>query len=305
VTISNATLHNFDEIERLGLREGDRVLIERAGDVIPKVVKVVEQIGKEPYKTPLKCPACGEKIVKEKEEAVAYRCINPACPAQLERALEHFAGRDAMDIEGMGEAVIAQLTALKLLKSPADIYKLKSADLLKLELFKEKKSGRLLEAIEKSKQRSLERLIFALGIRHVGQKAAYTLAEKFGDMRKFMLASFDDLDSLPEVGRVMASSIADYFKLHQTGKLIRELEEAGVNMRFQPASRRPGRLSGKTVVFTGGLSGLSRSEAQDLVRRSGGIVSSSVSGKTDFLVSADKAGSKLHKARQLGVKIID
>lgn len=306
VIISSATLHNFDEIERLGLREGDRVLIERAGDVIPKVVKVVEQIGKESYKLPLKCPVCGEKIVKEKEEDVAYRCINPACPAQLERALEHFAGRDAMDIEGMGEVVIAQLTGLKLLKSPADVYKLKSADLLKLELFKEKKAGKLLEAIGKSKQRSLERLIFALGIRHVGQKAAYTLAEKFGDMRKFMLASFDDLDSLPEVGRVMASSIVDYFKLRQTERLIRELEGSGVNMRFQPASRMSGsRLAGKSVVFTGELSGFSRSEAQDLVRRSGGFVSSSVSGKTDFLVSANKSGSKLRKARQLGVKIID
>jgi DNA ligase (NAD+) len=305
VIISNATLHNFDEIERLGIRVGDRVLIERAGDVIPKVVKVVEQKGKKPYNIPVKCPACGEKIVKEKEEDVAYRCINSDCPAQLERALLHFSSRDALDIEGMGEAVINQLVSLNLLKSLADIYtKLKLENLLKLELFKEKKANNLLSAIEKSKQQPLERLIFALGIRHVGQKAAYTLAEEFGDMQKLIHAKFEELDRIPEIGQVMAGAILNYFNLSQTRKLIQELKDAGVNMRQQSVKFKINKLTGKTVVFTGELAGFSRAEAEELVRRSKGLPASSVSSKTDVLVAGASAGTKFNKARELGVKII-
>jgi len=304
VIISNATLHNFDEIERLGIRVGDRVLIERAGDVIPKVVKVVEQKGKKPYNIPVKCPACGEKIVKEKEEDVAYRCINSDCPAQLERALLHFSSRDALDIEGMGEAVINQLVSLKLLKSLADVYKLKPDDLLKLELFKEKKANNLLSSIEKSKQQPLERLVFALGIRHVGQKAAYTLAGEFSDMQKLMRAKLEDLDRIPEIGEVMARSIVDYFNLNQTKRLIQDLLDAGVNMRKQAVNFRINKLSGKTVVFTGELVGFSRAEAEELVRQSKGAASSSVSSKTDILVAGGNTGTKFNKARQLGVKII-
>jgi len=305
VIISNATLHNFEEIERLGLREGDQVLIERAGDVIPKVVKVVEQKGKKPYNVPLKCPACGEKIVKEKEEDVALRCINSDCPAQLERALLHFASRDALDIEGMGEAVINQLVSLKLLKSLADIYKLKLADLLKLELFKEKKADNLLSSIEKSKQQPLARLIFALGIRHVGQKAAYTLAEEFGDMAKLMQAELAGLDRIPEIGQVMAGAILNYFNLSQTRKLIQELRDAGVNMRQQIGNFKINKLTGKRVVFTGELAEFSRAEAEELVRQFKGILSSSVSSKTDILVAGANAGTKFNKARELGVKIIN
>lgn len=305
VIISNATLHNFDEIERLGIRVGDRVLIERAGDVIPKVVKVVEQKGKKSYNIPVKCPACGEKIVKEKEEDVAYRCINSDCPAQLERALLHFSSRDALDIEGMGEVVINQLVSLNLLKSLADIYtKLKLENLLKLELFKEKKANNLLSAIEKSKQQPLERLIFALGIRHVGQKAAYTLAEGFGDMQKLMHAKFEELDRIPEIGQVMTGAILNYFNLSQTRKLIQELKDAGVNMRQQPVRFKINKLTGKTVVFTGELAGFSRAEAEELVRRSKGLPASSVSSKTDILVAGASAGTKFNKARELGVKII-
>ncbi|MFA6130040.1 MAG: NAD-dependent DNA ligase LigA [Candidatus Omnitrophota bacterium] len=304
VIISNATLHNFDEIERLGLREGDRVLIERAGDVIPKVVKVVEQKGRKPYNIPVKCPACGERIVKEKEEDVAYRCINSDCPAQLERALLHFASRDALDIEGMGEAVINQLVSLKLLKSLADVYKLRLENLLKLELFKEKKANNLLSSIEKSKQQSLARLIFALGIRHVGQKAAYTLAEEFSDMQKLMQARLEDLDSIPEIGQVMAGSILNYFNLKQTRKLIQDLKDAGVNMRQFPGNFKINKLTGKTVVFTGELTGFSRAEAEELVRRSKGVPGSSISSKTDILVAGVNAGTKFNKARELGVKII-
>ncbi|MDD5115500.1 MAG: NAD-dependent DNA ligase LigA [Candidatus Omnitrophica bacterium] len=304
VTISNATLHNFDEIERLKLREGDRVLIERAGDVIPKIVKVVEQKGENPYAFPSKCPACGERIVKEKEEDVAYRCINPDCPAQLERALLHFASRNAMDIESMGEAVVAQLVSLKLLRSLADIYKLRHEDLLKLELFKDKKADNLLRAIEMSKRQPLDRLIFALGIRHVGQKAAYTLAEKFGRMHKLMQAGPEELEKIPEIGPVIAGSILDYFSLKRTKRIIRELEDAGLNMNRQSGGSMVNRLTGKTVVFTGELESFSRSEAEELVRRSGGSASSSVSAKTDILVAGKDAGTKLDKATDMGVRVI-
>jgi DNA ligase (NAD+) len=305
VMISNATLHNFDEIERLGLREGDRVLIERAGDVIPKVVKVVEQKGSQPYKKPAKCPACQGKIVKEKAQDVAYRCINPNCPAQLERALLHFASRDALDIEGLGEAVIAQMVKSGKLKSLADIYKLEINDLLKLELFKDKKANNLLQAIQKSKQRDLARLIFALGIRHVGQKAAYTLAAEFGSLDKLMRAKLGDLDKIHEVGEVMAGSIVDYFALSQIKKLIRQLKTAQVNMRQEVSKIKVSGLTGKTVVFTGQLKGFSRSQAEALVRQFGGSAASSVSSKTDFLVAGESAGSKFKKSRELGVKIIN
>ncbi|HNW39651.1 MAG TPA: NAD-dependent DNA ligase LigA [Candidatus Omnitrophota bacterium] len=305
VVISNATLHNFDEIERLGLREGDRVLIERAGDVIPKVVKVLEQRGTKIYHKPLKCPACQGKIVKEKEQDVAYRCINSDCPAQLERALLHFASRDAQDVEGLGEAVIAQLVKSGQLKSLADIYKLKMPDLLKLELFKEKKANNLLEAIAKSKQQPLERLIFALGIRHVGQKAAYTLAAEFGTLDKLIQAKHSDLDRIPEIGEVMAQSIVDYFALSQTKKLIQQLKAAQVNMRQEISKVKVTGLTGKTVVFTGQLEGFSRSRAQGLVRKCGGIPVSSVSSRTDFLVAGESTGSKFKKAQQLGVKVIN
>lgn len=305
VIISNATLHNFDEIERLGVRVGDRILIERAGDVIPKVLKVVEQKGKKAYSIPQQCPACGEKIVKEKAGDVAYRCINSDCPAQLERALLHFASRDGLDIEGLGEAVIAQLVKLGLLKSLADIYKLKSNDLLGLELFKEKKAANLLQAIQKSKSEPLARLIFALGIRHVGQKAAFTLAQEFSDMDKLMNAEREDLDEIPEIGSVMAGSIADYFKLSQTKKLIQELKNAGQNMRQQASRFKSNKLTGKTIVFTGELNGFSRAQAEELVRQSGGSFSSSVSKKTDFLVAGESTGSKFNKAKELGVKIIN
>lgn len=305
VIISSATLHNFDEIQRLGLREGDRVLIERAGDVIPKVVKVVEKTGKHPYQIPRNCPACQEKIVKEKVADVAYRCINSNCPAQLERKLLHFSSRDALDIEGLGEAVISQLVKQGQLKSLADIYKLKINDLLKLELFKEKKASNLCEAIQKSKQQPLARLIFALGIRHVGQKAAYTLANQFGSLDKLMRAKRQDLERIFEIGSVMSASIADYFSLVQTKKLIRDLKAARLNLLQESVEIKRSLLTGKTVVFTGQLKRFSRAQAEALVRQFGGTATSSVSSKTDYLVAGESAGSKFNKAQELGVKIIN
>ncbi|OGX17097.1 MAG: hypothetical protein A3K83_01940 [Omnitrophica WOR_2 bacterium RBG_13_44_8b] len=304
VIIRHATLHNFDEIKRLNLREGDRVLIERAGDVIPKVVKVVESKGRKAFLIPKACPVCRGKVIKEKEEDVAYRCINPSCPAQLERGLLHFASRGAMDIEGMGEAVVIQLVRLKLVRNFADIYKLKAQDLYKLELFKEKKVNNLLSSIEKSKVKPLSRLIYALGIRHVGEKAAFVLARQFVTLDSLSRAKLSDLDKIYEVGPVLAESIADYFSQAQTKKLIEDLNKAGLNFKETLHSAGPTKLSGKQIVFTGELRDFSRSRAQDLARQLGANPASSVSKNTDFVVAGENPGSKYDRARKLGVKVI-
>jgi DNA ligase (NAD+) len=305
VTIKSATLHNFDEIERLGIREGDRVLIERAGDVIPKIVKVVERRGTETFVIPGTCPVCGGKVVKEKEADVAYRCINPSCPAQLERSLLHFASRSAMDIEGMGESVVAQLVRLKLCRSLADVYCLTEEDLSGLELFKEKKTQNLMAAIEKSKSAPLSRLIYALGIRHVGEKAAYVLAGKFRTMEELAAAGKEDLESIYEVGPVIAESVVDFFSQRQTKELIRDLKKYKVNLTGSRTETVSNQFTGKRVVFTGELGQMPRSEAEELIRRSGGHVSSSVSKETDFVVAGENPGSKFDKARKLGVVIIN
>ena len=305
VIISHATLHNFDEIKRLDIKVGDRVLIERAGDVIPKVVKVVESKGKKDFPIPEACPACGSKVIKEKEEDVAYRCINSSCPAQLERGLEHFASRGAMDIEGMGEAVIEQLVKLKLVKDFADIYKLTEKDLLKIELFKEKKAGNLLAGIEKSKKQPLSRLLFALGIRHVGEKAALVLAEKFRDIDSLMRARATELQDIYEVGPVLSKSIAEYFSQASTRKLISELKDAGLNLKEAAKEYRKTPLTRKTIVFTGELSGYSRARAEEAARLAGAMPSSTVSKNTDFIVAGENPGTKLDKAKKLGVRIIN
>lgn len=305
VTISNVTLHNFDEIKRLSIKAGDRVLIERAGEVIPKVVKVVKSLGKKSFSVPKACPACSGKIVKEKEEDVAYRCINPSCPAQLERGLLHFASRAAMDIEGMGEAVVSQLVNLKLINNFADVYKLKEEDLLKLELFKNKKAKNLISAIQESKKKPLSKLIFGLGIRHVGEKAAYVLAKEFKTLDNLVVGKKEDFDKIYEVGPVLAQSIVDYFSQGSTRKLIEGLRASGVNFKETVVEIRRSALTGKSVVFTGELKGYSRSEAEELVRRFGGSASSGVSKNTDYVVAGENPGSKYDNAKKLGVKIID
>lgn len=306
VIIQHATLHNFDEIKRLNVREGDRVLIERAGDVIPKVVKVVVSKGKKPFFIPKTCPApaCGGKVVKEKEEDVAYRCINPSCPAQLERGLLHFASRSAMDIQGMGEAVVKQLIGKEIVKDFADIYSLKKEDLLKLELFKNKKAENLLSAIGKSKQQSLSRLIYGLGIRHVGEKAAYLLAQRFKTLDNLTKANLEDFDAIYEVGPVMAHSTREFLEQKASRALINNLKTAGLNLREEVRGVEETALNGKAFVFTGELKGFSRREAEGLVRRYGGNASSSVSKNTDFVVAGENPGSKYDNARKLGVKII-
>lgn len=307
VVIGRATLHNFDEIKRLGIKIGDRLVIERAGEVIPKIVKVIDSVRRDKtkeFKVPKSCPACGSKITKDKEEEVAYRCINPSCPAQIKRSLLHFASRQAMDIEGMGEAVVEQLANRKLVKEIADIYSLKKEDLLKLELFKDKKADNLLAAIEKSKNQSLSRLIYALGIRHVGEKAAFILAQKFGDMDNLIHAKKEKLDAIYEVGDVMTFSIMDFFKLPSTQDLIKKLRRAGLLFKEKATSIKKSLLNGKTIVFTGELKDFSRTQAQDLVRSLGGNASSSVSENTDFVVTGENPGSKYEKAKKIGVKII-
>jgi len=305
VVIKNATLHNFDEIKRLDIRVGDRVLIERAGEVIPKVIKVVKKGGRKRFLIPEKCPSCGQRIVKEKEEDVAYRCINPSCPAQLERELLHFSCRQAMDIEGMGEAVVNQLLKLKLVKDLSDLYKLKKEDLLRVELFKDKKADNLILSIAKSRQQPLSRLLFALGIRHIGEKAALVLARHFKTIDNLLRAKIADFGGIYEIGPVMAESAVEFFSLGETSRLIREFKNCGLNLKEEVQSITKTSLSGKVIVFTGGLEGYSRSQAKKLVNQAGGSVTSSVSKNTDFLIAGVSPGSKFELAKKLGVKIIN
>ena len=307
VTISRATLHNFDEIKRLDVRIGDRVIVERAGEVIPKIVKVVESVRKgrrEIFKVPEKCPECGGRITKEKEEEVAYRCINPSCPAQLERGLVHFASRNAMDIEGLGESVVEQLVRKGLVKNFADIYSLRKEDFLKLELFADKRAQNLLDAIGESKERPLSRLLFALGIRHVGEKAAETLAEEFGSLHGLMEAKEEELQRIPEVGPALAGSVREFFQQKEVKRLIDRLKQVGLNMKQERVAKGPQILAGKTFVFTGELKGYSREEAEELVKNLGGKASSSVSSKTSYVVVGESPGSKYGKAKTLGVPIL-
>jgi len=279
-------------------------LIERAGEVIPKVVKVVKSRGKKSFQIPKHCPVCNGKVLKEKEEEVAYRCINPSCPAQLERGLLHFASRSAMDIEGMGESVVGQLVKNGLVGNFAGIYSLKKEQLLTLELFKDKKAENLLSAIQNSKKQPLSRLLYALGIRHVGEKAAFVLAQRFKTLDNLMQAKISDFDAIYEVGEVMAESIVEFLQSKETKQLIKKLKEAGVNTKEEALEVKQSSFTGRTVVFTGELKQFTRQEAENLIRHLGGSASSSVSKKTDIVVVGENPGSKYLKAKELGVKII-
>ncbi|PKM98213.1 MAG: DNA ligase [Elusimicrobia bacterium HGW-Elusimicrobia-3] len=305
VTISSATLHNFDEVERLGLKIGDRVVIERAGEVIPKVVKVVpgQRGGAErDIVPPTACPSCGAEVFRDEEE-VAYRCVNPSCPVQFKRALLHFASRDAMNIEGFGVSSVEQLVDKGLVKGFTDIYRLRKEDLLGLELFKDKKADNLLSQIRKSKEQPLSRLIYALGIRHIGEKNARTLAQHFRTMDAFMAAGADELARVSDVGPVIAEAVAEFFKAEATRGMVRELVSLGLR-QDEPERAAGGRLEGKTFVFTGELKTLTRDEAQAKVRELGGKETSSVSAKTSYVVVGADPGSKFAKARKLGVPVL-
>ncbi len=304
VVIRNATLHNFDEIRRLNIRAGDRVLIERAGEVIPKVVKVVQSRGTQPAEIPSACPVCSGKVVREKEEDVAYRCINPSCPAQLERKVIHFASRTAMDIEGLGEAVAEQLVSKKMICDLADIYFLKKDALLGLELFAEKKADNLRAAIEASKTKGFAKFLFGLGIRHVGEKAAFVLAERFRNIDNLMRASEEALMDIYEIGPVMAESVVAFFRQRTSKELIKKFRKAGLTLS-EKVKIGPRILKGKKFVFTGELSEFSRQQAEEIVRDLGAQASSSVSKNTDFVIAGKNPGSKFAKAKALGVKVID
>ncbi len=303
-TVSRATLHNEDFIREKNIHIGDVVVIRKAGEIIPEVLSV-SQIRSldDPYTFPDTCPSCGSKVVREKDEA-AVRCTNTDCPAQLLRHLIHFVSRDAMDIDGLGPAVLEQLLNSGLIKSFVDLYNLRAIDLASLERMGEKSALNLVSAIEKSKSAEIYRLIYALGIRHIGQKNAKVLCEHFLSIDAIFDASVEEISSIEGFGDVMAQSVYDYFKLPQTRTLIEKLKECGVLMTPLEKKEKSGVFLNKTIVLTGTLPTMTRNEAKKIIEDNGGKTSSSVSKKTDFVLAGEDAGSKLTKAQSLGVTII-
>lgn len=302
--VSRAVLHNQDFIDAKDINIGDKIIVRKAGEIIPEVVALAEK-GPNPgtFRLPEFCPACGTKAVREDDEAV-LRCPNPDCPAQLLRNLIHFASRDAMDIDGMGPAVLTMLVDRGIIKSQADIYSLKPEDISSAERMGEKSAANLMASIEKSKKAGLSRLLFALGIRNIGQKAADALAQNFGTMDAVMAARLEDISAIDGFGEVMAKSLIEYFSLPQSKKLIEKLKEHGVLMEAEKKVVSD-KLHGFTFVLTGTLPTMSRDEASAIIFANGGKVASSVSKKTDYVLAGEKAGSKLNKAESLGIKIID
>jgi DNA ligase (NAD+) len=305
-TVSRATLHNMDEIERLGVKIGDWVEVERGGDVIPKVVKVVEDKdhprGHKHFEMPEHCPVCGGNVVRTPGE-VDHRCVNANCPAKLQGTILHFASRHLMNIDGLGEALVNQLTERGLVKNVADLYRLTKDDLLKLERMGEKSADNVLAEIEASKKLPLERVIYGLGIRFVGERTAQFLAEHFGSLDAIMNASAEELEEVNEVGPRIAESIVEFFGDEHNRKLVSDLRKAGLTFTGQKKEKGT-KLAGKTFVLTGTLERHTRDEAKKMIEDAGGRVSGSVSKKTDYVVAGSDAGSKLDKARELGVSVI-
>jgi DNA ligase (NAD+) len=306
-TVRNATLHNMDEIERLGVKIGDWVQVERGGDVIPKVAKVIEDKehprGTRKFEMPEKCPVCGTKVVRTEGE-VDYRCVNANCPAKLRETILHFASRGVMNIDGMGDALVNQLTERGLVKNVADIYKTTKDDLLRLERMGDKSAQNILDEIEASKKLPLERVIYGLGIRMVGERTAQFLAEHFGSMEELEKAGVEELQDVNEVGPRIAESIVEFFNIAANRKLIERLRDAGLTLTGQKKQRGT-KLAGKTFVLTGTLVHFTRDEAKKMIEDAGGKVTGSVSKKTDYVVAGADAGSKLDKAKELGVKVIE
>jgi DNA ligase (NAD+) len=306
-TVRNATLHNMDEIERLGVKIGDWVQVERGGDVIPKVVKMIEDKdhprGHKTFQMPEKCPVCGTKVVKTEGE-VDYRCVNANCPAKLLGTILHFASRGVMNIDGMGESLVNQLIERGLVKNVADIYDLTKKDLLNLERFADKSAQNILDEIEKSKTLPLERVIYGLGIRMVGERTGQFLAEHFGSMDALMNARQEELEQVNEVGPRIAESISEFFQEPKNRELVKRLRDSGLTLSGKKRERGT-KLAGKTFVLTGTLAKYSRDEAKKLIEDAGGRVSGSVSKKTDYVVAGSDAGSKLDKAKELGVPVIE
>jgi len=306
-TVRNATLHNMDEIERLGVKIGDWVQVERGGDVIPKVAKVIDDEdhprGHKTFHMPETCPVCGTKVVRSEGE-VDYRCVNANCPAKLRETILHFASRGVMNIDGMGDALVTQLTERGLVRNVADIYKLTKADLLTLERMGDKSAQNILDEIEASKKLPLERVIYGLGIRMVGERTAQFLAEHFGSMEALEQASVEELQNVDEVGPRIAESIVEFFSIPANRKLVERLGEANLTLKGKKKERGT-KLAGKTFVLTGTLQKYTRDEAKKMIEDAGGKVTGSVSKKTDYVVAGADAGSKLDKAKELGVDVID
>ncbi len=303
-TVSRATLHNEDFIREKGINIGDTVLIRKAGEIIPEVLSLVRHgSSTQPYVFPEFCPSCGSRVVREEGEA-AMRCTNTDCPAQLLRHLIHFVSRDAMDIDGLGPALLEQLLNAGLIKSFIDLYRLEAEPLAELDRMGKKSADNIIKAVEKSKSAEIYRLVYALGIRHIGEKAAKLLCEHFLSIDRLFEASVEEIAEIDGYGEIMAQSVYDYFRLEGTVHLISQLKELGVEMKPLEANTKEGMFLGKTFVLTGTLPTMSRKEASALIEQNGGKTSSSVSKKTDYVLAGEDAGSKLIKAQSLGITII-
>ncbi len=304
VTVTHATLHNEDEIRRLGVKIGDTVIIKRAGDVIPDVVRVLPNLrtGKEKeFKMPKKCPICGSATIKKADE-VAYYCTNKNCYAQLRRQIEHFTRKAAFNIEGVGPKIIEHFLKSELISDPADLFSLKEGDLVSLERFAEKSAQNIVASIQGAKNIELGRFIFALGIRHIGEETARDLAARFGTLENLRKANFEEINSVANIGEVMAKSVYDYFQNKKSLKFLDKLLKSGIKVKHQTVAKQV--LGGKNFVLTGTLKSLSREQAKEKVRALGGDISSSVSKNTSFVVVGAEPGSKYEKAKKLGVKIL-
>ena len=304
-TVTNATLHNQDFIAEKDIRIGDTVLVQKAGEIIPEIVAVLKDRrpeGTEPYLLPTVCPVCGAPVARD-EDGAHIRCTGAECPAQLLRHLTHFASRDAMDIEGLGPAVVEGLVNAGLVKGPGDLYALKAEDVANLERMGKKSADNLIAAIERSKENDLSRLLFAFGIRQVGQKAGQVLARQFGSLDALMAADVETLTAVPDIGGITAQSIVDWFRSEQSRHLIETLRAAGVNFESHAAPVGDA-LAGKTFVLTGTLEQFTRDEAKAMIEAQGGKVSGSVSKKTGYVVAGEAAGSKLRKAQELGIPVL-
>ncbi|MDR9416061.1 MAG: NAD-dependent DNA ligase LigA, partial [Gracilimonas sp.] len=302
-----ASLHNEDEIQRKDIRIGDTVVVEKAGEIIPQVISVVNPKRKdrnEAFKFPDYCPACNSKLIKYEDE-VAWRCVNPTCPPQVRIRIEHFASRDAMDIEGLGESVVDQLVSADLISTYADLYEIEKDQVIELERMAEKSAQNLIDAIQKSKDQPFERVIYALGIRFVGKTVAKDLAKAFGSMGKLQAVTKEELEAVDSIGPRIAESVVEFFGNHKNRLIVEKLGEHGLQYEREEEEQASNIFEGKKFVLTGSLPTYTRKEAAELIEKHGGKTASSVSGNTDYVLAGESAGSKLDKAQKLGIKILD